>query len=163
MAPSCAASLDRARARAHRRNILSRSPIAGWVNGNLTGKLLPLARLLEQALEPVAHLIVRIDVVPVVAKLSLELLASAAEVAHGDICHHPHTFVVGHEGRLAENLEHVASRSATEAGHLLLLRRAVQGSANLGGGVEGRLTIELDAHDKNRAEHGRRRGRRRRW
>eukprot|EP00964_Phaeocystis_antarctica_P047332 scaffold27378_cov58-Phaeocystis_antarctica.AAC.2 len=57
MAPSCAASLNRAQARAHKSNILSRSPIVGWVNGNLAGKLVPLARLLEQALEPVAHLI----------------------------------------------------------------------------------------------------------
>eukprot|EP00964_Phaeocystis_antarctica_P042099 scaffold24101_cov63-Phaeocystis_antarctica.AAC.2 len=79
----------------------------------------------------------------------LELLASAAEVAHGDLGHHPHAPVVGHERRLAVHLEHVASRSATEAGHLLLLRRAVQDRANLGGGVKGLLAIKRDAHDED--------------
>eukprot|EP00964_Phaeocystis_antarctica_P016822 scaffold9260_cov56-Phaeocystis_antarctica.AAC.2 len=162
MAPSCAASLDRARARAHRSNIRSRSPsIAGWVNGNLAVVLVPLARLLDQALEPVAHLIVRWVVVLGVAKRFLELLAIAVEVAHGDLGHHPHALFVGHERRLAVHLEHVPGRSATEAGHLLLLRRAVQGRANLGDGVVGLLAIELDAHDEDRAEHGRRWGRRR--
>eukprot|EP00964_Phaeocystis_antarctica_P083941 scaffold52861_cov74-Phaeocystis_antarctica.AAC.2 len=113
-----------------------------------------------RALEPVAHLIVRIVVVLVVAKRSLVVRLGIAgagvskgeqvvEVAHCDLGHHSNALFVRLERRFAVHLEHVANLCAIEAGHLLLLRRAVQGLANFSSGVEGLLVIERDAHDED--------------
>ena len=72
-------------------------PIAGWVNGNLTVVLVPITRLLEQALKPMAHLAVHIIVVPVVPKRISEITVRVFEVTHRDIGHHPNAIFVGHE------------------------------------------------------------------